>query len=404
MASTINASTSSGLVNTADTSGVLQLQTANTAAVTIDASQFVGIGTASPPSKLSVKQSANSTTGGLQLIRSDNSNYTAIYMGGNDLYLQNTAAGGQIFYTSNAERMRINSAGRVSIGTTEANNQLNVYDTVATTASSTTFWNATFAGINMRNLSDTVNTTCGILMAGGSSGLSISGIANVTESLSLGALAFYTGGSSVSNTVPERMRITSAGKVCIGVTSPLITGATLSLASGGDNTSLALKGDSGTNCGSIRYTSYTTGANRFQLASNENNWFLFNADGTSYAYVGQSITSWSFGSDRRIKKDIVDLPYGLETILAIQPRKYKLLSNNSNDIGFVAQELKLVVPEAVEGEEIPYSDDDTNMERASKTMGVSKDKLIPILVKAIQELNAKVDAQALEIQALKGAK
>jgi hypothetical protein len=40
------------------------------------------------------------------------------------------------------------------------------------------------------------------------------------------------------------------------------------------------------------------------------------------------------------------------------------------------------------------------MERASKTMGVSKDKLIPILVKAIQELNAKVDAQAARIAAL----
>jgi hypothetical protein len=44
MASTINASTTAGLVNTADTSGVLQLQTANTTAVTVDASQNVGIG------------------------------------------------------------------------------------------------------------------------------------------------------------------------------------------------------------------------------------------------------------------------------------------------------------------------------------------------------------------------
>jgi hypothetical protein len=39
MASIINASTSSGIVQTADTSGVLQLQTASTTAVTIDTSQ-----------------------------------------------------------------------------------------------------------------------------------------------------------------------------------------------------------------------------------------------------------------------------------------------------------------------------------------------------------------------------
>jgi hypothetical protein len=49
MAVTINASTSAGLVQTADTSGVLQLQTnSGTTALTIDTSQNVGIGTASP--------------------------------------------------------------------------------------------------------------------------------------------------------------------------------------------------------------------------------------------------------------------------------------------------------------------------------------------------------------------
>ena len=46
MTTTINASTSSGLVNTADTSGILQLQTASTAAVTIDASQNVTLNSA----------------------------------------------------------------------------------------------------------------------------------------------------------------------------------------------------------------------------------------------------------------------------------------------------------------------------------------------------------------------
>jgi hypothetical protein len=55
MASTINASTSSGLVATADTSGVLQLQTGGTAAVTVNASQNVGIGTASPAQKFSIQ-------------------------------------------------------------------------------------------------------------------------------------------------------------------------------------------------------------------------------------------------------------------------------------------------------------------------------------------------------------
>ena len=58
MASIINAATSGGLVTTADTSGILQLQTAGTTAVTVDASQKVGIGTTSPAKPLNVVSSA----------------------------------------------------------------------------------------------------------------------------------------------------------------------------------------------------------------------------------------------------------------------------------------------------------------------------------------------------------
>ena len=54
MASIINAATSGGLVTTADTSGILQLQTAGTTAVTVDASQNVGVGTTSPTARLTI--------------------------------------------------------------------------------------------------------------------------------------------------------------------------------------------------------------------------------------------------------------------------------------------------------------------------------------------------------------
>jgi hypothetical protein len=70
MTTTINASTSSGLVNTADTSGILQLQTANTAAVTIDASQRAGVGTTTLDNRLNVKSIGNAYNNGAISIES----------------------------------------------------------------------------------------------------------------------------------------------------------------------------------------------------------------------------------------------------------------------------------------------------------------------------------------------
>jgi hypothetical protein len=73
MPSIINAATSGGLISTADTSGVLQLQTASTTAMTIDASQLVGIGTTTPAYQLQVSKAGqtnlyvNNTTSGVAL-------------------------------------------------------------------------------------------------------------------------------------------------------------------------------------------------------------------------------------------------------------------------------------------------------------------------------------------------
>lgn len=77
MASIINAATSGGLISTADTSGILQLQTAGTTAVTVDASQRVGIGTATPAYNLDVERSGN----GVSARFSQGSFFTYIYSG-----------------------------------------------------------------------------------------------------------------------------------------------------------------------------------------------------------------------------------------------------------------------------------------------------------------------------------
>jgi len=117
MPSIINATTSTGLVTTADNSGSLQLATNNgTTAVTIDTSQNVGIGkTPSTGRTLELYRTSesnivlqNSTTG------TGGTDGFLLEAGGSDALIVNYEAGNMRFFTNATERMRIDSSGRVT--------------------------------------------------------------------------------------------------------------------------------------------------------------------------------------------------------------------------------------------------------------------------------------------------
>jgi hypothetical protein len=358
MASTINANTSGGLISSGDTSGVLQLQTASTTALTIDTSANVGIGTASPPSKLSVKQSANSTTGGLQLIRSDSANYTAIYMGGDDLYLQNTAAGGQIFYTNNTERMRITSGGYVGIGTTNPLTKLVVKGTHVSgqgliniiADSGTRYSTLSFTNDTTQKAIIFHDNTDNYLYVYGSAGQGINFTTNDTT----------------------RMLLTSGGSLLIGATSSPTASTSLFAASSGNYTFCL-------NSGAYNYF--------FGTASNQFN--VYDGAGTLKGYLTSSGT-WTNTSDIAFKKDIVDIKYNLQDALNLRPVSYLTKDYDEPQIGFIAQEVEQIIPEVVSGEE------------GSK--GISYGSLVALCVKAIQEQQALITDLTTRLAALEGAK
>ena len=108
---------------------------------------------------------------------------------------------------------------------------------------------------------------------------------------------------------------------------------------------------------------------------------------TKFSGDGSGLTniSSSSPSDRRLKKNIINTKYGLNTILKIRPVDYQLKSNNLKQIGFIAQELKSLVPEAVSGIE-------GDIEKG-ETLAIMYTTIIPILTKAIQEQEAKIKKQ-----------
>lgn len=73
--------------------------------------------------------------------------------------------------------------------------------------------------------------------------------------------------------------------------------------------------------------------------------------------------TYSESSDRRLKSNIQDLSYGLSDFMKIKPREYTRIDNpeDGRQVGFIAQELYEVFPEAVK----PGSDEVRDSEKTS---------------------------------------
>ena len=192
--------------------------------------------------------------------------------------------------------------------------------------------------------------------------------------------------------------IDSSGNFLVGTTA-VPSGGTNSRAVFKGNNSLGVQGATAINTGDIGFYNLS-GAKYWSIASNQTDWYFADANFSNYALLNQNMTAWVFGSDRRLKEDIVDVPYGLDAVMAIQPRAFTFKSSGVKTIGFIAQELREVVPEAVTGTEVEYLDSDTAREKAEKSLGVGKDTLIPVLVKAIQEQQATIEALTQRIETL----
>ena len=315
MPSIINATTTTGLVSSADNSGSLQLATNNgTTAVTIDTSQNVCVGTATALATASGRGNVtlNGSSGAILAFGTGGSLRSYIFQDSSTMYLNNSSNGSMNFDVNGAERMRITSDGLVGIGTSSPGSKLEVND-------------------NSGNPTIVVRTQ-------NASSFPIEGLQ------------------------------TSASYIGPGIRSRVTTKAV-----GGDYQAFSYYNDN-------------AGAYRFLVAGNGN---VQNTNG-SYGTI----------SDVKLKENIVDATSKLDKVNQLQVRNYNLIGDELKQIGFVAQEFEQVFPSMVE--ESADKDVDGN-DLGTTTKTIKTTVLIPILVKAIQELKAELDATKAEVAALKGA-
>lgn len=191
----------------------------------------------------------------------------------------------------------------------------------------------------------------------------------------------------------DRMVIESNGEVGIGV--GVNTNAMLTIADdGGDlNSGLQLS----TSAGDDWYM-YQNGADELVFRDDGSDRVKVNANGhftpaSDNLYdLGISTFRWDdvFAtnafiqtSDIRFKKNVHNLSYGLKEVMTLRPVHYEWKDDPDEEhkIGFVAQEVIDIIPEVVN-----VGDD------SLQTLGMRYGDMIPVLVSAIQEQQAQIEA------------
>lgn len=87
-------------------------------------------------------------------------------------------------------------------------------------------------------------------------------------------------------------------------------------------------------------------------------------------------------SDRRQKENIEDISYGLDALSRLRPVSHNWIgsTNSKKSLGFIAQEVEDVIDEVV----------NTSMDGDREIKALDYNGLIPVLIKAVQELSEKV--------------
>ena len=142
-------------------------------------------------------------------------------------------------------------------------------------------------------------------------------------------------------------------------------------------------------------TSSTTVGNLFPNASSSDLGHPFGNGEWDRLYIQNNP---NVSSDERKKENIEDLTFGLDYIKTLVPKSYSLKSDENSKVhwGFIAQQLLETPPEP--DLDVAFVDYQEEHDHYS----VAYAELIAPLVKAVQELSAKVDSLTARIEVLEG--
>jgi hypothetical protein len=204
-------------------------------------------------------------------------------------------------------------------------------------------------------------------------------------------LTFGTAGAISDTTATERMRITSGGDVIVGGTAT--AGLQRSVTTNASNNSGFVIQTGGTNKGYL----YCDNANTYLESTTSGRIYCW-VNGANGVYLTAGSTSWTANSDERLKNITGNIENAIESLLTLRTVKHTWKSdeNKIERLGLIAQDVEKVFPQVIEKYQIPAGREQQQTDE-TEYLGVKYTELIPVLVKAIQELKAEVDSLKAQI-------
>ena len=405
------------------------IDSADGEAFCINTSKHIGIGLATPQTKLHILQGADDGSDGIRLSRSNSA----------ATYTQYVSSGAKfnIGYSNphtadpTSASITLDTVGNIGINTSTSNSRVHILagneggilieDKSPTTQSPyleiigkrsdsnvhQSFSGQVFLAKNRTNAKTGGSSKLGVILFGGNhtgaskstiaypasiAGISETSFNSVTDMPT--AIVFYTGSTGRAPAVnnvssgSERLRITNDGYALLG------TNSQKNLGQGNTDTGIGLNPLGRVN------------ASRDGAASmliNRNNSAgpiqVFYLDGVQEGYIQIATSGISMvnTSDYRLKENETTISDGITKVKQLIPRRFNFKADKDTTVdGFFAHEVSPVVPESVFGEK-----DATINEEGEGYQGLDQSKLIPVLTASIKELIAKVETLEAEVAALK---
>jgi hypothetical protein len=398
--------------------------TTGTERLRITSAGLVGIGTTSPDTSLTISYSDSAYNPGIKVTNTSNTSasqakiyavnnsgeYIALIRnsgalgGGSALF--STGAAPLAFSTDSTERARIDSSGRLLVGTSTARTNFNT----GAEQSHIQLEGTTFNTSNLSIVRNSANDGTAALTLGKSRSATVNGNTVVVSGDPLGFINFegadgtnmvrgasitaQVDGTPGTNDMPgrlvfsttadgassptERMRIRNDGHIVTYDFGSLANPTTGMVAARGFSTRTGLNG------------SYVGNA------------FNFNWTGNLVAYIDSTnIGNVTLTSDYRIKRNIEDQAgEAIARIKQLRPVTYQradygdlIKGDDRVREGFIAHEVAEVIPSGVEGEK----------DAENQVQSLNIDAIVSVLTKALQEAVAKIETLEAKVAALEAS-